>query len=51
MLFQDEIHQLMHDKDLKSLVASMKSEAKVRFAAVTDIVQSKELWRKAKAFG
>ena len=46
---QDEIVQLVHDKELKTNVASMKAEAKARFAEVVDIVQDKEFWRKGKA--
>ena len=46
---QDEIVQLVHDKDLKATVTSMKPDAKARFSEVLDIVQNKEFWRKGTA--
>jgi hypothetical protein len=46
---QDEIVQLVHDKDLKATVNSMKSDAKARFSEVVDIVEDREFWRKGKA--
>ena len=46
---QDEIVQLVHDKELKLNVASMKADAKARFLEVLDIVEDREFWRKAKA--
>ena len=33
--------QLMHDKDLKTLVAEMKPEARTKFAEILKTVQSK----------
>ena len=46
---QDEIAQLLHDKELKTTVASMKADAKARFREVVDVVEDKEFWRKSKA--
>ena len=46
---QDEIMQLMHDKELKTVVASMKAESRARFDDVVSIVQRKEFWQKCKA--
>jgi hypothetical protein len=46
---EDEIHQLVHDKDLKAAVAGMKADARAKFAEMLDTVQSKEFWKKAKA--
>jgi hypothetical protein len=45
---QDEIAQLLHDKELKTTVASMKADAKARFREVVDVVEDKEFWRKSK---
>ncbi len=44
---EDEIVQLVHDKELKANVASMKADAKARFAEVVDIVEDREFWRKS----
>jgi hypothetical protein len=44
-----EIHQLVHDNDLKALAAGMKTDAKAKFADILDNVESKDFWRKAKA--
>jgi len=41
--------QLVHDKDLKATVGSMKSDAKAQFSEVVDIVENREFWRKSKA--
>ncbi len=49
MELQDEIVQLVHDKELKASVASMKADAKARFAEVVDIVEDRKFWRKCKA--
>ena len=46
---QDEIVQLLHDKDLKATVASMKADAKARFSEVVDIAEDRDFWRKGKA--
>jgi hypothetical protein len=45
---QDEIVQLVHDKDLKAAVSTVKSDAKARFSEVVDIVVNREFWRKGK---
>ena len=45
---QDEITELVHDRELKALVAAMKQEAKSKFSEILDTVQSKEFWRTAK---
>ena len=45
---QDEIVQLVHDKDLKATVGSMKADAKAWFSEVVDIVEDREFWRKGK---
>jgi hypothetical protein len=37
----------VHDRELKGLVAAMKSEAKAKFSEVLNIVKNKELWRTA----
>ncbi len=46
---QDEIVQLVHDKELKTNVACMKADAKARFTELVDIVEDREFWRKRKA--
>jgi hypothetical protein len=40
---------LVHDKELKTNVASMKTDAKARFTEEVDIVEDREIWRKSKA--
>ena len=45
---EDEITELVHDRELKALVASMKQEAKAKFSEVLAIVKSNEFWRTAK---
>ena len=40
---------LLHDKDLKATVASMKAHANPRFSEVIDIAECREFWRKGKA--
>ena len=45
---QDEIVQLLHDKDLKATVASMKADAKARFSDVVNSVEHRESGEKAK---
>ena len=45
---QDEITELVHDRELKALVAAMKQEAKSKFSEILDTVQSKEFWWTAK---
>jgi hypothetical protein len=49
---QDEILHLMHDKDLKAVVASMKLESRQKIDDVVTIVQtlqSKDFWQTSKA--
>ena len=48
MSLEDEITQLLHDKELKAHVAAMKPEAKAKFAEVLDIVKGREFWRTAQ---
>ena len=40
---------LLHDKDLKATVASIKANAKAQFSEVVDIAEDREFWRKGKA--
>ena len=40
---------MLHDKDLKATVASMKANVKAQFSEVTDIAEDREFWRKGKA--
>ena len=40
---------MLHDKDLKVTVASMKADAKARFSKVIDFDEYREIWRKGKA--
>jgi hypothetical protein len=46
---QDEILHLMHDRDLKAVVATMKVESRQKFDDVVTIVQSKDFWQTSKA--
>ena len=48
MSLEDEITQLLHNKELKALVAALKPEAKAKFAEVLDIVKDREFWRTAQ---
>ena len=40
---------MIHDKDLKATVASMKAYAEARFSKVVDIAEDREFWRNGKA--
>ena len=40
---------MLHDKDRKATVASMKADAKARFSEVVDVAEDREFWRKGKA--
>ena len=40
---------MLHDKDLKATVASMKADAKAGFSEAIDFDEYREIWRKGKA--
>ena len=40
---------MLHDKDLKATVASMKAEARAQFSKVIDFDEYREFWQKGKA--
>ena len=39
---------MLHDRDLKATVASMKADAKAGFSEVIDFDEYREFWRKGK---